>query len=431
MTALPHSTLVDEPRADPEPAADRRQRILIGADTYHPDVNGAAYFGYRLAAGLAARGHDVHVVCPSPTGPFEVGVDDGVTVHRLRSVRTPVHPTFRVSPPPLVGPATRRVLEAVRPDVVHVQSHFLVGRALLRAATQAAVPSLATNHFMPDNLMAYAHVPAAARRMVCALAWRDFARVFATADQVTTPTPIAADLIQGKGLAAPVSAISCGIDLERFRPREGGGQAAAELGLPARPTLLFVGRLDAEKRLWELVSALPVIRRAVDAQLVLVGIGSQESQLRRMADRLGVTEHVYWLGFVPDQRLPAVYAAADVFCMPGTAELQSLVTLEAMASGLPVIAADAMALPHLVRPGVNGYLYRPGDLETLAQYASELLSEPATRDRMGRASRALASRHGLDRTLAAFEQLYASLVGTASDGRRLAGYRDGVPFTCP
>lgn len=118
---------------------------------------------------------------------------------------------------------------------------------------------------------------------------------------------------------------------------------------------------------------------------------------------------MYFLGFIPDQQLPSVYATADVFVMPGVAELQSLATLEAMASGLPVIAADAMALPHLVHPGINGYLYRPGDIAQLASYAEALLTSSQERGRMGRASREIAQTHDENNTLRQFEALYADL----------------------
>jgi glycosyltransferase involved in cell wall biosynthesis len=242
--------------------------------------------------------------------------------------------------------------------------------------------------------------------------------VFNGADVITTPTPIAADLIRGRGLEPRIEAISCGIDLDRFQAKAsaGPGRPASVGDLPDRPTLLFVGRLDDEKHLHELVGALPMVRRTQDAQVVLAGTGSQQGHLADLADRLGVAEHVHFLGFVPDSELPDVYRASDVFVMPGVAELQSLVTLEAMASGMPVIAADAMALPHLVQPGVNGYLYPPGDTPELATHAESLLASPADRVRMGSASRQMVGRHDITATLERFESLYDELSGAPVSG---------------
>ncbi|WP_306215515.1 glycosyltransferase, partial [Actinoplanes sp. RD1] len=107
--------------------------------------------------------------------------------------------------------------------------------------------------------------------------------------------------------------------------------------------------------------AFAVVRERLDARLVLAGTGTEQRSPARLAARLGVAEHVSFPGFVPDADLPAVYAEATVFVNAGTAELQSLVTLEAMASGRPVVGADAAALPHLVTA-----LFPPGDSAALA-----------------------------------------------------------------
>jgi glycosyltransferase involved in cell wall biosynthesis len=387
-------------------APARPRRVVIGTDTYPPDVNGASFFTHRLATGLAARGNEVHVICASDLGPAGTEQVDGVTVHRLRSARILVHPTMRVALPTRLD----SLITAIDPDVVHVQGHFVVGRAGISAARRVGVPVVATNHFMPDNLFQFARIPSRLRERVGDLAWRDFARVFGRADRVTTPTRIAADLLADKGFDQPVEAVSCGIDLARFHPSpEPRLWARKALDLPDRPTALFVGRLDEEKRLDELVRALPYVLNTTDVQAVLVGEGRCRPALERLAARIGVGERVHFLGLVPDETLSRAYAAAEVFVMPGIAELQSIATLEAMAGGLPVVAADAMALPHLVRPGENGHLYPPGEVRTLARWLTELLDSPEQAARMGLASREIALTHDHQASLARFEEIYAEV----------------------
>ena len=97
--------------------------------------------------------------------------------------------------------------------------------------------------------------------------------------------------------------------------------------------------------------------------------------------------------------------------MPGIAELQSLATMEAMAAGRPVVAADAMALPHLVHPGQNGWLYRPGDVPALADRLHRIFTEPNALARMGGASRRIIADHAIDRSLDSFESLYLDMLG--------------------
>ncbi|GIG71396.1 glycosyltransferase [Phytomonospora endophytica] len=389
----------------------RRSRVLIATDTFMPDVNGAAYFTFRLATGLAERGNDVHVVCPSDFGPSTVDYRDGITVHRLRSRPIPLHPEMRFTAPLGLTDTIADLIDRVDPDVVHAQGHFTVGRATIRAARRTGVPVVATNHFMPDNLLHHIPVPARLRDRVAAYGWRDAARVFSRADYVTTPTEIAARLFAAKGYTGHVEAVSCGIDLHRFTPGRVGRHSARErLGLSDRPTIAFVGRLDEEKRLHEAVEAVAALRRSeVDVQLVLAGTGPCRDRLADRAAELGIAADVRFPGFVPDADLPLVYTAADVFVMPGVAELQSIATLEAMASGLPVVAADAVALPHLVRDGDNGFLYRPGDVTELTGHLRALLADDLARRRMGHHSRSIATGHDHQRSLARFEEIYASL----------------------
>ncbi len=388
-------------------------KVLIGSDTYSPDVNGASYFTQRFAAGLHARGHDVHVVAASRTLRSHTAAREGITEHRVRSLPVPGHPGFR-STPLGVTPHLRSVVRRVRPDVVHAQGHFAIGRTLIRVAEELGIPVVATNHFMPDNLVYHLGLPRGLQRVVEGWAWADFARVFNGADVVTAPTPFAATLARARGVRGPVRAVSCGMDLSRFHPGVDPAPFRARHRLPDRPTIAFVGRLDAEKHVDELVRALPLVRTAVDAHLVVTGTGRDREALEHLAAAEGVAGHVTFTGFVRDEDLPGAYAAADVCVNPGTAELQSIVTLEAMATGRPVVGANARALPLLVHDQVNGHLFEPGDVEGLARALTHVLTDAAASARMGRASLRLVAEHDAEATLDAFEEVYSGLVTAAS-----------------
>jgi glycosyltransferase involved in cell wall biosynthesis len=368
-------------------------RVLIGADTFPPDINGAANFAGRLAHGLAVRGHDVHVASPAGAVPIE---DTEITMHPVTSTRTPFHPTFRICLPWKAFREAKDLIQRVQPDVVHVQSHFPVGRAVLRAARLAGIPVVATNHFMPENLLGYVPIPRPLRAAAVRWAWRDLARVFSNAQLVTAPTPRAVDLLTANGLPE-ARAISCGIDLAHYPGEETHGKL-----------VLFVGRLDEEKNVDELIRAVAMLP-GVRAEIV--GDGSCRDKLTALAEELAVSDRVVFRGFVSDEELVEAYQRADLFCMPGTAELQSLATMEAMAAGLPVVAADAMALPHLVQSGVNGFRYPPGNVVILAAAIAEVFRHPATAVAMGQASRSMIAAHDIDGTLDAFEDVYLGCLG--------------------
>lgn len=396
------------PRQEHFMSGPHRQRIVIGADTYPPDVNGAANFAHRLAAGLAGRGHEVHVICPSPgTGPERITLD-GVTVHRLPSHRTPFHPTFRVSLPWQIARPATALLERLAPDVVHVQSHFTVGRTLAAAARRRAIPVVATNHFMPENLIGYTKISGRLSSAACRLAWRDLVRVFRRAQIVTAPTPRAVALLHEHGLGTALP-VSCGLDLHRFAQ-----PTVAARGEERR--VLFVGRLDAEKNVHELLRALPLLPEDLRVTADIVGDGSCRGSLEALAREIGIHDRVTFHGLVSDQEVLDAYARCDVFCMPGTAELQSLVTMEAMAAGKPIVAADAMALPHLVHPGRNGRLFPPGDIRALAAALTAVLSDTDARTSMGEASREIIARHDIGHTLDTFEALYLEAAGRRHTG---------------
>lgn len=380
-------------------------KILLGADQYPEYTNGAATFTHRLAHGLAANGHTVDLLWPAADGQHRTCLDGGVRVHRLSSASLPGRPRMQVCSPWAVGRQVRQILDIARPDVVHVQSHLGLGRTLVRAAGEVGTPVMATNHFMPENLLP--HVPVARRfpRTVSRLAWRDLERVFVGADLVSAPTPRAVDLLAAATGLARAQAISCGIDLAHYS----GGPDPSDAG-----TVLFVGRLEHEKHVDELLAAFALLPAGLGERLEIVGMGSLRGTLEAQARALGVQDRVTFTGLVDDAELVQAYGRAAVFVMPGTAELQSLATLEAMASGRPVVAADAMALPHLVRPDENGYLYAPGDVAGLARLLARLLRNPALRGSLGHQSRRIAADHSLAATVAAFEDCYARLVGVGS-----------------
>lgn len=389
-------------------------KILIGTDTYPPTVNGAAQFTQRLARGLTTRGHDVHVLCPSPTGRAErADAQDGIVLHRMRSFRYPKYENFPVAGIGSAGRAVRGALDDIRPDVLHIQVAFVLGRCVLKHAQKRGIGVVATNHLMPQNVFDHLPVPPALHGVAAKALWWDLARVYRKADVITSPTPRAVDLLHGSTRLDAI-AVSNGIDIGPYLT------ASESADKDEIPTVVFVGRLDPEKRVGDLLEAMARLPDHLPGRLEIVGEGSQRTAWQAQAQQLGLnTDRVVFRGFVSDSDLLATYGRADVFCIPSIAELQSLATLKAMAAQTPIIAADAMALPHLVRHRENSYLYDPGDITGLAAYLSTLLGAPHLRRVMGTKSRELVTVHSIEQTLTSFEDLYARVSRPSSGSRRL------------
>jgi 1,2-diacylglycerol 3-alpha-glucosyltransferase len=381
-------------------------KILLATDTYYPDVNGAAYFTYRLATLLAKRGHNVSVMYPSRSFKNTISNDKEVIVYGIRSIHLPVYQNFRISPL-FISRTVRRVVGEISPDIVHIQNHFLIGKEAVSAAKKLGIPVIGTNHFMPENLVHYLHLPGIAERWAQKLAWRQFVRVFEQLDFVTTPTKTAAALLVKAGLNKDVVPISCGIDLERFKPSNDGAYLERRFAIPTdRPVLLYVGRLDKEKRIDMILRALPDILRVTIVHLVLAGIGKEKQKLERLREKLGIRQAVTFAGFVPDEDLQNIYKVADLFVTAGTAELQSIVTMEAMASGLPVVAVNAMALPELVHDGENGYLFSDGDSQMFAEKVVAILTNQTMRAQMSERSLEIIKDHDINKVIEKYEAIY-------------------------
>lgn len=377
--------------------------ILIAADTYPPHVNGAAQFGYRLAKGMTARGHDVHVLaCRPGKGKSFSEFRDEATVHRLRSHSVPTHEYFRITFPWEIKKEISLLFDRIQPDVVHIQSHYMIGEHVLYEAVKRGIRIVATNHFMPENLNPFLPFPQWFKDIVGRISWKDMGKVMSQADVVTTPTPLAAKAMHQHAFLRKVLPLSNGIDAAAYELR-----ADETLERHASPTVLFVGRLAEEKHVDVLIDAVAKTPEDLDIHLEVVGGGEVRPTLEAQVARLGLQDRVRFLGLASDEDLRRAYLAADVFCMPGTAELQSLVTLEAMSASTPVLLADAMALPHLVRDGENGYLFTPNDSDDLATKLAGLVTLPEDElAAMGKTSREMVENHSIERTLQTFEDLY-------------------------
>lgn len=393
-----------------QPPSRSPLRVVIGAVMYPPDVSGAANFGHRLSTGLARRGHDVHVICHSADKRSSTSVEDGVTVHRIGSYGTPLHPTFRICEPWRASSTATRLLDEIRPDVVHVQSHFYIGRGLINAARRKGLPLVATNHFVPENIFGYLRIPRPLQNPAARILWRNLIKHYGKAGLVTAPTPRAIELLRDNGLDGALP-VSCGIDVARYRTRVRAHRRRDPD--PDTRHVLFVGRLDEEKHIDDLLRAISLLRTQHPTRLEIVGDGSRRAAFEQLAHDLGIADRVRFAGFIDEDELLDAYARADVFCMPSIAELQSLATMEAMSSGTPVVLADAMALPHLVETGRNGWLYPPRDVHALASAIDEIIHDRATITAMGEASERLVSKHDIETVLGRFEALYRQVIDPA------------------
>lgn len=355
-------------------------RIMIVTDQYTPMLGGVTTVTRGLATDFANRGHKVWVAAPGIMARDYHTTDHNVDIHYFSSFQWPIYEGMRIPFLPFL--TFRRLLKRTEPDVIHIHSPVVLGNIAQIEARRLHKPVIMTNHYLPVNLNPSLKADTKMSRPFNALFYSYLVHLCNRCHYVTAPTMTAMNLLYEHGLRAPTQIISNGIDLKKFSPGQTDEQLLRRLMLPHdRPLILSVNRLSREKRIDVLIDAAAKLKR--NAHVVIASIGPGEASLRAQVERLHLNDKVTFLGFVDDAELAPLYRLADIFAIPSQAELQSLTTMEAMACGLPVVAADAYALSELVHHHSNGFLFQRGNSNEMAAYLDLLVGDVEQRKQMG------------------------------------------------
>src|SRR5437660_4555426 len=365
-------------------------RIMIVTDQYPPMVGGVPTVTHGLAHDFANRGHQVWVVAPSQGARDVRRLEHKVRVYRFSSFEWPTYEGLRIPFLPFVP--IRNLLKKSDPHIIHIHSPVVLGNIAQILAGGLRKPVIATNHYLPVNLSRSFSADSLFGKSFNNVTYSYLVHFCNRCEYVTAPTMTALNLLYERGLRAPAQAISNGVDLKKFSPGERDKRLRQHFNLPQdRPLILSVNRLSQEKRIDVLIDA--VAKMTQDAHFAIASTGPAEAALRARVEELNLTDRVSFLGFIHDKDLAPLYRLADVFAIPSEAELQSLATMEAMACGLPVVAADAYALPELVHHEINGFLFQRGNSEEMAQYFDVLVIDKELRRQMGSKSLEIIAKH--------------------------------------
>ena len=414
-------------------------KIAISTDIYYPMINGVAVFSRNLAAGLSKRGHQVMVLAPSTDGKFKIEKDPeyNFLIARLSSTRIHVYPDqinkvpeakkiLGVKLPKMfyknglnvsLNPYTeiRQVLDDFAPDIIHDQTPGPVALSVFRYAKKHDIPLVSTDHAYPDNLTQQLKLPKPAKKPINMMMNRYFVSFLKRSEYATMPTEQAvSDLIpqKRKPFKVPVEALSNGIDLSRFAKGRANKDIYKKYKLPQnKPIVLYVGRVDPEKSLDVLMDAFAKVHEKVsDAHLVVVGDGTARPKLEKMIAKAGLSGDAHFLGRIVGDDLPQLYRTGTLFAITSKTETQSIVLMEAMASGLPCVAVNAGAIHELVVNNKNGYLCKPDDANVVARSIVKILTNKKAHDKMADESVKRAAKHDISHTLTRMEEIYQTVL---------------------
>lgn len=383
--------------------------ILFVSSSYYPHINGVYYFVCRVGPMLQERGHKVAVIAPSESLHFSNTKIDNLHVYGIPSFPVIINPTIRLPIPLLLKSRIGQIIENFKPDVIHIQDHFPLSKAVVEVNKKLKIPIIGSNHFMPENFTVLLKNKNLKKRLENYL-WKGFSKVFNQLNIVTTPTETGAQLIRPR-LKVNAIAISSGINLSLFNPSGDTTEIKEKYSIPDKPVLLYVGRLDPEKHIEEIMQAITIAVKKIDFCFVVVGKGISKTSLEKLSHESGITHNVLFTGFVPDNDLPYFYKLSRCFIIASIAELLSLSTLQAMASGLPVISVNAGALVELVKDTKNGYLYNEGDVIAIAQSIEDILTNDELYTKMRNKSMEYVQQHDINKTVKLFEKLYQEQTG--------------------
>lgn len=343
-------------------------RIALVTETFLPKVDGIVNTLCRLLEHLEERGHASFLIAPQG-GPDRFAATPVLGVPGLR---VPFYPELRLAlPHDLSAP-----LAEFQPEVVHVLNPLALGVAGLSWARRAGVPVVASYHTDLPGFAAQWGLGALRPAI-----WAATRLVHNQFDLTLSPSRITQTELRRHGFER-VQVWGRGVDGQLFSP----GRRTAALrqrlsgGRPEAPLLLYAGRLSREKRVdW----LRPVLDGVPEARLMIVGDGPERSALEALFAGTATT----FLGYLRGGLLAEVYAAADVFVFPGANETLGNVVLEAMASGLPVVAPRSGGLLDHVEHGRHGLLFEPDDAADCVQRVQQLVHHPEWARALGAAGR--------------------------------------------
>jgi phosphatidylinositol alpha 1,6-mannosyltransferase len=388
-------------------------RVLYCTDTYPPQMNGVSVVTATSVEGLTRLGWTCAVAAPRyPLALHETwsreysdGIGGGASeVHSFASMAMPLYPEVRLARPRVAS--LERVIHGFHPDLVHCETEFGIGRAGKTAARRAGIPVVSSYH---TDFARYSEAYGAG--WLGGIVRRYIARFHRTSRRVYTPSTVARQELLPFGLT-DVEVWGRGVDTELFHPGRRSEAMRAALGMGSRYTFLYVGRLAPEKRADQVIDAFrlasDILPRGV-IHLVIAGSGPREAELRASAP-----PGVSFLGLLDRRsRLPDLYANCDAFVFASVTETLGLVVLEAMASGLPVVAVAAGGVRDHLRDGRNGLACREGDVQDMAAAMVRIATEWGLSRRLARGARESVEALSWDREIERLDRSYREVIERA------------------
>lgn len=344
-------------------------KILMLSNNYLPHVSGVGTSITRTMRNLEMLGHDIELVVPV----YPNYVESNPKIHRVPSIPL-AEPLI---PLPLPGKKyVRQIVEHFKPNIMHTHHPFLLGKTALKIAKEKNIPIVMTYHAMYEEYTHY--VPLLPESILKKYVIRNVRHFANQLDAVVAPSESISKILHERNFKSPIHVIPTGINPEYFITEPSARLITRDNWNVKEKDIVIISfaRLAKEKNFNLLLEAFAQILQKTSAtvKLVLGGDGPAKSDLQKTAEKLGIEKNTIFTGEIPHENVPEFLAGGDIFAYPSLSETQGLVTLEALASGLPAVVIDAPGNRDVVQNGVCG-LVSGADLQSFSSALMRLISE--------------------------------------------------------
>jgi 1,2-diacylglycerol 3-alpha-glucosyltransferase len=379
--------------------AGNHLRIAHFTNTYFPVMSGVVRSISTFRRAQEQLGHTVFVFGQDAPGHE----DEEPFVFRYPSFNIPIRNYPATIP---VSPYIDWVLPILKPDVLHAHHPSPMGNAASDKAEKLGAPLVFTHHTRYQEYAQHMGLP---EEMVRELIERQLADYMEKCQHIIAPSQSIKQMIETTyGIRQRVTVIPTGIDLAPYQRANGRVIRQQRNWTDGQRIIVTIGRLAAEKNFATLIQAAAIVmQRHADVKLAIIGDGPDKADLEKLARKLGIADRVDFVGRVPFDQVPNYLKAADYFSFASVTETQGLVTLEAMAADLPVIAVDATGTSDIVEHEKDGLLTRD-DSDDLAAGLERILQEKGLAEQLREGAKAKAQSyetlHVTERMIAVYEQ---------------------------
>jgi phosphatidylinositol alpha 1,6-mannosyltransferase len=370
-------------------------RIALFTGAYNHIADGVSLTLNRLVNFLGQKGAEVRVYAPTVPLP---ALKHAGTLVPVRSITAPGRPDYRISLG--LSAEAREDLTRFKPNLFHIATPDVLGLSALRTAKRTGTPIVASYHTHFASYLDYYRLGALEGATWSYLRW-----FYNQCRHVYVPTPSMLQVLVGQGITSDLRLWPRGVEADLFNPARRSLEWRRAQGFADDDVIVtFVSRLVTEKGLNVVTDVARGLQsRGIQHKVLIVGDGPERASLGAFLP------NAVFAGHLVREALATAYASSDVFLFPSETETFGNVTLEAMASGLPPVVADATGSNALVEDNVTGFLAPPRNSAAFLDRVDSLIQNEELRARMGAASRVAAERYEWSRVLGQIESYYEEI----------------------